>query len=297
MDHHDHDEEQTRDRKRLLAALGLTALLMGVEAVGGWLSGSLALLSDAGHMLTDSAALLLAALASVFSGRPADLRRTWGFVRLEVLSALFNGLLLIGIAGLIAYEGVHRLRDPQPLKAGLMLAVAVAGLAVNLAGMALLARSRSMNVRGAFLHVVGDAISSVGVIAAGLIVWITGWTLADPIVSLLIAGLIAAGAASLIRDAVHVLLEAVPSHIDLKAVLSAMKGLDGVCGVHDLHVWTIGHDRHALSAHLVCPDRGTDRDRILGAAQEVLRERFGITHTTLQVESAEYGKGAPGDGR
>lgn len=280
--------ERQADRRRLLATLGLTLSMMVFEAVGGWYSGSLALLSDAGHMLTDAAALLLAALALWFAGRPADLKRTYGYFRLEILSALVNGVTLVVIAALIGWEAAQRIAHPQPIKAGLMLVVAAIGLAVNLAGMAMLSRSKNMNVRAAFLHVVGDALSSLGVLAAGAVAWFTGWTLLDPILSIAIGGIIAWGAVSLIRQAIHVLLEAVPEHIDLVEVFGAMKGVAGVREVHDLHVWTISHSMHALSAHLVCAEGVEDRDQVLLAARAVLRERFGIDHVTLQIESAQF---------
>lgn len=264
--------------------------MMVFEALGGWLSGSLALLSDAGHMLTDAAALLLAALALWFAGRPADLKRTYGYFRLEILSALVNGVTLIVIAGFIGWEAWQRIAHPQPIKAGLMLVVAVIGLAVNLASMAMLFRSKNMNVRAAFLHVVGDALSSVGVIAAGAVAWLTGWTLLDPLLSIAIGLIIAFGAVALVRQAVHVLLEAVPEHIDLVQVFDAMKSVPGVGEVHDLHVWTISHGMHALSAHLVCESERDATDVILTSARAILRERFGIHHSTLQIESTQFAR-------
>ncbi len=266
--------------------------MMVGEAVGGWASGSLALLSDAGHMLTDAAALLLAVLALWFAGRPADLKRTYGFFRLEILSALTNGLTLIGISGFIGYEAWQRLASPQPIKAGLMMGVAVVGLLVNLGGMFLLSRSKNMNVRAAFLHLVGDALSSVGVIAAGFVAWLTGWTLLDPIVSVAIALIIAVSAVSLVRQAVHVLLEGVPEHISLNEVFGEIKRLKGVSGVHDLHVWTISHGLHALSAHLVVGQEPTmrDCDGLLTDARSMLKARFGIDHATLQIESETFAR-------
>jgi cobalt-zinc-cadmium efflux system protein len=171
-----------------------------------------------------------------------------------------------------------------------MLVVAVAGLVVNLVGMALLSHSSNMNVRAAFLHVVGDALSSVGVIVAGVVAWLTNWTLLDPLLSIGIALLIAFGAVDLVRDAVHVLLEAVPAHIDLAELFLAMKSLAGVREVHDLHVWTISHSLHALSAHLVCAGEGADRDELLVRARAMLREKFDIDHATLQIESEQFAR-------
>ena len=252
------------------------------------MAGSLALISDAGHLLTDAAALLLAILALWFAGRPADLKRTYGFFRLEVLSALVNGVSLIAIAVFICWEAWARIAHPEPIKAGLMLVVAVVGLAVNLVGMLLLARSPSMNVRAVFLHVVGDALASVGVIVAAAVAWATGWTLLDPLLSVAIALIIAFGAIGLVREAVHVLLEAVPAHIDLAEVFGAMKALAGVREVHDLHVWTISQNLHALSAHLVTTGEVKDPDGLLIAARAMLREKFGIDHATLQLESEQF---------
>ena len=286
-------DERQADQRRLKGTLALTLVMMVAEAVGGWLSGSLALLSDAGHMLTDVVSLVLAMVALWFSSRPADLKRTYGFYRLEILSAFVNGMTLIAIAGVVAYEAVVRLQHPPALRIDVMLSIAVLGLAVNIAGMVLLRRSHSMNLRGAFLHLVGDALSSVGVIIAAIVAWATGFTAIDPIVSLFIAAIIVFGALGLVREAVDVLLEAVPSHIDLSEVLAAMKSIDGVAAVHDLHLWTIANSMHALSAHLVVRDPGlVHNDRILALVKVALHERFAIDHTTLQIESEQYGTSA-----
>jgi len=288
---HSHVDPRATDRKRLLGTLVLTSSMMVAEAVGGWLSGSLSLLSDAGHMLTDTAALALALLALWFASRPADLKRTFGFFRLEILSALLNGLALIAIAGVIAVEAWQRIAHPQPITAPLMLGIAAAGLLVNLGGLALLARSHSMNVRGAFLHVAGDALSSIGVLIAGAIIWLTDWTLIDPVLSVVIALVITVGAVSLVRDAVHVLLEAVPGHIDLSEVFGALKEVDGVREIHDLHVWTISSHMHALSAHVVVSDESAGRaDEVLTRPRELLLERFGLDHSTLQIESETFAR-------
>lgn len=284
-------EGRSADLRRLRTALALTAAMMVAEAVGGVVSGSLALLSDAGHMLTDVVSLVLSMLALWFSSRPADLKRTYGFYRLEILSALVNGMTLLGIAFVVAFEAVERLRNPRPLQVGVMLAVAGVGLVVNLLGMSILSKSHSLNTRGALLHLVGDALSSVGVIVAGVVVWATGFTAIDAILSVFIAAIIVYGAIRLVREAVDVLLEAVPAHIDLAEVFEALKAVDGVTAVHDLHVWTIAHSMHALSAHLVVRSEGgrVDNDSLLSSVKGVLRERFAIEHTTLQIESEQFG--------
>ncbi len=282
---HSHGAEHGGDRRRLLIALGLTSGMLVAEAIGGWLSGSLALLSDAGHMLTDAGALLLSLLAIWFATRPADLKRTYGFFRLEVLSALINGVTLVGIAILVAYEAIARIAHPQPIQAPLMMGVAALGLVVNVIALFTLSHSHNMNVRGAFLHVLGDTLSSIGVLVAGAIVWSTGWTLADPIVSLGISVIIAISAIGLVKRAVHVLIEGVPEHIDLREVFSYLRSLPDVTSVHDLHLWTIGQGMHALSAHLVLCDGEHDRDALIRASRIGLRERFEIDHATLQLES------------
>ncbi len=283
-------DERRADRRRLVGTLSLTLTVMVAEAIGGWYSGSLALISDAGHMLTDAAALLLALLAMWFSARPADLKRTYGYFRLEIISALVNGLTLLAIAGVIAWEAVERLRNPQDIDVRLMLGIAVIGLVANVVGIVLLSRSKSMNVRAAFLHVLGDALSSVGVIVAAVVAWATGFKAIDSIVSILIAAVIVVGAIGLVREAIDVLLEAVPAHIDLPEVFGEMKKVEGVVEVHDLHVWTIAHSMHALSAHLVVRSDGRveQNDRVLSRVKSVLKERFGIDHTTLQIETERY---------
>ena len=283
--------ERAKEKRSLLWTLAVTASIMILEAVGGWLSGSLALQADAGHMLADSSSLLLSVLAISFASRPADLRRTYGFYRAEILAALVNGAALVVVAALIFWEGIQRLRSPEEIRVGTMLGVAAIGLVANVVGILLLReRSRgSLNVRGAYLHVVGDALSSVGVVVAGLIIWATGWVYADAIVSLAIAVVIVWGAVRLIREATDVLLEAVPAHLDLAEVLHAMENTEGVTRVHDLHVWTISSGMYALSAHVVVDSCDLPRnDEILRDLRETLSSRFGLDHVTLQIETPAY---------
>ncbi|XXF81015.1 cation diffusion facilitator family transporter [Myxococcaceae bacterium GXIMD 01537] len=282
-------EERRKDRRRLLFALGLTATIAVAEAVGGWLTNSLALLSDAGHMFTDVSALLLSLLALWFAGKPADKKKTYGYYRMEILSALLNGVLLLGITAFILYEAWERVRAPTEVKLGPMAIVAGVGLLSNLGALAFLHNTHSMNVRGAFLHVLGDALSSVGVLVGAGVMAFTGWYVVDPIISALISIIIVVGAVRLVRDAVDVLLEAVPAHVDMAAVQELMLRVPGVSAVHDLHVWSISSGIYALSAHLVVLDPMVcNNDEILSAVKHELFDRFGIDHTTIQIESETY---------
>jgi cobalt-zinc-cadmium efflux system protein len=282
-------EERRKDRNRLLFALALTGTIAVAEAVGGYLTNSLALMSDAGHMLTDISALGLSLLALWFSGKPADVKKTYGYYRMEILSALLNGVLLLGITGFILVEAWERFRTPAEVRLAPMAVVATIGLLANLGALAFLHRSHSMNVRGAFLHVLGDTLSSVGVLVGAGVMWLTGWYVVDPLISVLISVVIVVGALRLVKDAVDVLLEAVPSHVDLSVVKELLLKVQGVTDVHDLHVWTIANGMYALSAHLVVRDPMVcNNDDILSAAKHELYDRFGIDHTTIQIESEAY---------
>ena len=277
--------------RRMALSLGVTAAIMVAEAVGGWLSGSLALISDAGHMLTDVAALGLALVAIHLSSRPADQKRTYGYRRVEVLAAQINVAALFGLVAWIGWEAVERLRAPgQRIGLGLMASVAAVGLAGNLLVLAWLRHDRSLNARSAFLHVLGDAISSVAVLGAALAMWLRPslqWL--DPALSLFIALLILWGALRLVLEITDILMEAVPGHLDVTAVCCLMEEAQGVLAVHDLHIWTISSGSYALSAHLVV-DAGAmgQNDRILDEVKSRLRRNCGIDHTTLQIESAAY---------
>lgn len=257
---------------------------MLAEVAGGLISGSLALLADAGHMFTDVAALALSLLAMALAARPPTPRRTFGLVRLEIVAALVNGATLLLMAGLIVLEAWRRLREPAAIDGRVMLAVAVLGLGVNVAGALLLHRHahESLNVRGAYLHVLGDLLGSVGTIAAGAVVLATGWTPADPIVSVAIALLILYGAWNLVREATDVLLESVPAHVDLEALLRDLGAVEGLRDVHDVHVWTLTSGFVALAAHGVIDDPA-DHTRVLDRVTERIREH-GIEHVTLQLE-------------
>jgi len=296
---HSHDLRE-KSRRRILAVFILTFGFMFVEALGGWWSGSLALLGDAGHMLTDAGALGLALLAFRLSSRPPSPARTFGMHRAEILAALANGLILLLVAGLVIREGIDRIVAPRAINAEGMMAIAVVGLGVNILGAYILIGGdrKNLNLRGALFHVAGDALGSVGAIIAGLVVMFTGWTRADPIVSFAIAGIIIVGAVKLVLDAGHIMMESTPRDIDVGEVEKAMLESPHVGEVHDLHVWTITSGFVSLSAHVVLPCDAADAtvevdgDKIIGELGDMLRERFNITHYTIQVErdpcNAEY---------
>lgn len=282
---HEMHVERVRGRRDLTAVLAVTAAFLAVEVAGGIVSGSLALLADAGHMLHDVAALGLALFAMRFAERPATAEKTYGWYRVEILAALANGILLVLVAAGVAWEAARRLMDPPGVRGGLMLGVAVAGLCVNLGGAAILWRRRgdSPNLRAAFLHVVGDALGSVAAIVAAAAILGPGWNAADPLASAGIAVLIAVSALGLLRHTVNVLLEGTPAHIDLPGVRAAMLDVPGVASVHDLHIWTLTTGFVALSAHSVVYDDRPPQD-VLVALREALREGFGIEHATIQLE-------------
>ena len=273
-------------RGRLLIVLVLTAIYMLAEALGGWWSGSLALLADAGHMLTDVAALALALLAMWFGARPATPQKTFGYYRLEIIVAFVNGVSLVVMALLILYEAYERWTQPPLVNGRSVMLIATGGLFINLVCAWLLhgAHEEDLNIRGAWLHVLGDALGSVGAIIAGALIFALGWYPADPLVSALIALLIIWGAWRLIRDSVNVLLEGVPAHINLAAVEETILQTEGVAAVHDLHVWTITSGREALSAHVIHRFE-TASPELLKQLRHKLHDNFGIDHLTIQLES------------
>lgn len=270
---------------RLAATLGLVVVYMAAEVVGGLLTNSLALLADAGHMLSDAAALGLSLFALWVARRPPDPRRTYGYYRAEILAALANGATLVAIALFIFVEAYGRLGQPPAVLGLPMMAVAAGGLAVNLVGLWVLGagRSESLNVRGAWLHVLTDALGSVAALGAGALVWGFGWDWADPVASVLIGLLVVYSSWELLREAVTVLMEGAPGHLDVDEVRDALLGLPGVRGVHDLHVWTITSGLESLSAHVVVGG-GQAHEELLRRARAVLHERFEIDHVTLQLE-------------
>ncbi len=271
--------------RRLLATVVLTGTIMLAEVAGGLFSGSLSLLADAGHMLTDFLALLVAFTARQLGARPADQRRTYGYRRLEILAALANGVALVVVSGSIVYKAIGRWLEPQAIDLSVMGGVAVLGLVANLVGLALLGGHRhDLNLRGAFLHLLGDALSSLGVAVTAVIIAFTGWTRLDSIISMIIAVVIVATSVALLREVVDVLLEAAPRGIDTEKVRTSMKAVAGVDEVHDLHVWSIASGMPALSAHVVVTDASSDTNAVRVAIQATLRREYHIDHSTLQVE-------------
>jgi cobalt-zinc-cadmium efflux system protein len=281
---HDHDL-RGGSRRALAVALALTAAYTTVEVVGGFLTESLALLADAVHMLSDNVSIALALLAAWLAGRPSTPERTYGYKRAEVLAALVNGVTLVVLSIWIFYEAVRRFEDTPEVLGGWMLAIGVLGIVVNVGAGGILyrARSRSLNVEAAYRHVFADLLGSLGVAAAALIIILTGWLAADPLVSILIGVLVLASSWSILRDATTILLEASPKGIDTRAVGERLAGAPGVVEVHDLHVWTITSGFPALSAHVLV---GKEED-CHGRRRELealLQREFGIEHTTLQVD-------------
>ena len=280
--------ERPESYRALSIALALTAGWFIVEVIGGIFTHSLALLADAGHMLSDVGALGLALFALWYSRRQATSRRSYGYYRGEFLAALFNGLALFVISLYVIVEAVRRMQNIQEINGGLMLVIAVIGLGVNIAAAWVLSRThdKSLNVRAAFLHVVGDALGSVGVIAAGTIMVFTGWYLADPIVGIFIAVLIVFAAIRLLRHTIDVLLEGVPQHIDLLKVRDAIAGFGGIKEVHDLHIWTLATGCVAMSVHArTSLDGGWTVSSILIGLRTTMKQQFGIDHLTVQLEA------------
>jgi len=269
--------------------LALAASYLVAELVGGLWTGSLALLADAGHMLSDVGALALSLFALWLSSRPAPAGRTYGYHRIEILAALANGVALVVVAIFIALAAVQRASHPPEVLGLPMLAIATGGLLVNLLGLWILHAERdgSLNLRGAWLHVASDALGSVGAMVAGACIWLFGWRLADPIASALIALLILHGAFTLLRETVDVLLEAAPPHLDVGEIEGAIQEIPGVASVHDLHVWTITSGMVSLSCHIACQENSAGHE-LLSELQGVLRRRFSIHHATLQIEPVDF---------
>ena len=281
---HSHSESRSGQQKNLLIVLLMTGTFMVIEVVGGLFTGSLALLADAGHMLTDVAALGLSVFAMWMAARPSTPEKSYGYHRAEILAAVTNAVVLLLLSVWILYEAYQRVFEPSHVLGVPMLLIGLIGLAVNVVSMKLLVgeSTSSLNVRSAYVEVLSDAISSVGVILGGVTIWLTGWFLIDPFLSAGISVFIVWRTWSLLTQAVHVLMEGVPTHLDAKAVGQAMVAVPGVKGIHDLHIWTITSGLDALSAHVVVPV-GEDRDTVLGHLQSLLRDRFGIDHVTLQI--------------
>ena len=290
--HHGHSHTREASRRNLAIALGLTAGYMVVELVGGIMANSLSLLADAGHMVTDAGAIGLALLAMWVAGKPASIERTFGLHRTEVLAALANALGLWLIAGLVFFEAYHRFLDPPSVNGSLMLVVGGIGLLVNLAAAVVLHRSakESLNVEGAFLHVISDVLGSIAVIGAGLLILTTGRVLGDPIFGGIIGLLIVISSARLLWKVLHVLMEGTPTHLDLHGLCQRLEQLDGITGVHDIHAWSITTGYDALSAH-VTADMAilSSPGQVLERLRNIASQEFGISHVTIQLEDSEDG--------
>ena len=282
---------RSADRRSLTWTIALTAVVMIAEIAGGILSNSLALLADAGHMFTDVLALGLALFAISVASRPAPARVTFGWYRVEILTALANGVLLVLISLGIIYEAYRRFSNPPDVAGPTVIFVALIGLVANLAGLFVLrgASRKCLNVRGAVMHVIGDALSSAAVLVCGAVIIRTGWTRIDPLLSAGIAVVIIIGAVRLMRESVDVLLEASPIGIELRAVTSEIQSIPGVMQVHDLHIWSITSGMTALSGHVVLEETTLSHsDRILNSIKALLKDRYQIHHTTIQIESEAY---------
>lgn len=267
-------------------AFGITTLILVAEAVGGWLTNSLALLSDAGHMLSDAASLGLSLLAIHFAQKPASASKSYGYRRLEILAALANGVALFVIAVAISWEAAHRLFAPPPVASLPMMGIAGIGLAANLASAWVLLHQGdvkdNLNLRSAYLHVLGDALGSVGALLAGALMYFYDWYIADPIVSVAVALLILRGAWGVVSQSLHILMEGTPAGSNIEAMIASLETIPGVCNVHDVHVWTVTSGYDVFSCHLVV-DKGTNITKVVATGAELLERQFGIRHTTIQV--------------
>lgn len=290
---HEHDSAHGRrqvnggGKRDLLIALSITFLMMVAEVIGGLISNSLALLSDAGHMLTDNLALLLSFFAMTFASLPATDRKTFGFYRLEILAAFVNGIVLVLISLYILFHAYHRMIHPQPVQGMLMLVVALIGLIANIIGALFLFKHShsNLNIRGAYLHIIGDALSSVGVVIGGVIILYTGWYLIDPILSIMISLVIIYGAWSLVKESVNILLESAPSHINVEDISAEIGRIKGVREAYHIHVWSITSGVYALSAHVLIDDQMVSGSRELNdRIRKLLSEKFKILHSTIQLE-------------
>lgn len=298
--HHDHghgggregvQSERASNRTRLIWTLGLTLVYMVAEVIGGYLADSLALMADAGHMFSDAAALGLSLFASWISQRPPTRQLTYGYHRAEILAALANGATLIAIAIVIFIEAARRLSTPEPVAGPLMLTIAAGGLVINIVGMIILhaGKDANLNMRGAWLHLLTDALGSVAALVAAGLIWTFGWYWADPIASIAIGVLVIYSSWELVKQAIAILMQSTPSHLDLDAVEAAMLDVRGISEVHDLHIWTITSGMDSLSAHAVLLS-GHEQQAALEQLRIVLHDRFGIEHVTIQIDPPDQGE-------
>mgnify|MGYP005748702211 CR=1 FL=1 len=286
---HSHNHGQNVNKRALKLSFFIITFYMIIEVIGGIMTNSLALLSDAGHMLSDATALGLSFLAMTFGERKATEFKTYGFKRFEVLAAFINGLTLIGISVYIFWEAYRRFSQPPEVMSTGMLTVAIIGLVVNILAAYILMKgdtSENLNMKSAFLHVIGDLLGSVGAISAALLIMFFGWDLADPIASVLVAVLIIVSAYRVTKDSIHILMEGVPTHIKVNDVQKMLTSIKNVVGVHDLHVWAISSDIPSLSCHILIKDAQFSQE-VLKDAKHLLHEKFDIEHTTIQIDTPE----------
>jgi cobalt-zinc-cadmium efflux system protein len=286
---HDHHHHFESSRRRLWFAFWTQLAFLVIEVVGGIMANSLALLADAGHMLSDVGALGLSLLALAWTARPPTERKTYGYYRLEILVALFNGLVLWAITGVIFYEAAWRFFHPPAVKSQLLMIIAGCGLLVNLLGMYVLmpSREQNLNLRSAFLHLLGDCLGSLAAVAAGAVIYFLGWYWFDPLAGVIVGILIIVSSWQLVWEAVAILLESTPKHISLEAVQEALENHPQVKWVHDLHIWTIASGIYASSVHITI-DNNLNRDCLALELEELLRDRFGLEHNTIQIEGPDY---------
>lgn len=292
--HHDHNghhhkySHRAKEKGRLKLVIYITGITMIIEVIGGVISGSLALISDAGHMFTHAFALLISLVAIVLASKPADMRKTFGYYRIEILAALFNSIMLFFIMGWIFYEGYQRIIHPMPIRVTEMLIVSTVGLIVNIVSAFILVgvSKEDLNVRSAFVHMIGDTASSVGIILGAVIILNTGWTIIDPILSVLIGVVILIWAWNLARESLHILLEAVPRKVNVEKVKEEIMKFKGVMEITDLHIWTITSNMYSLMAHIQVEDgRISERKILIGDINQMLNHKFDIVHTSLQFEA------------
>ena len=284
-----HDQRYQRSRRPLVLALATQLIFFVVELVGGLLTNSLALIADAGHMLSDVVALGLSLVALIYTQKPHTAKKTYGYHRLEILVALANGLVLWGISIYILYEAYGRFSAPPAIAGTPLIAIAGLGFLINLFGVVILypTKDQSINLRSAFLHLLADSLGSVAAIAAGVAIYVKSWYWFDPLSGAVIAVLIVVGSWQLVREAADILMEGTPGHIDLGEVTQALEAYPGVAGIHDLHIWSISSGLFALSVHVVLAD-SRDRDCLTGELEELLAHRFGLDHATIQLEGPDY---------
>ena len=287
--HHHFDTQREGNKKGLLIALIITAGIMVLEFVGGLFTNSLALLSDSGHMLSDTSSLALSLVAIWFANRAASAKKTYGYYRFEILAALFNGVALFVIAGFIIYEAYQRVLEPQSVASGSMMLIATVGLLANLISAWSLMRQGdvkgNVNLRSAYLHVLGDALGSIGAIVAGLLMMLFGWYIADPIISVVVSVLILKSAWGVLAHSVHILMEGSPEGVDHSEIKNLLENIEGVKDVHDLHIWTITSGLDSLSCHMRVEDE-KDSQQILQKAIDLVHDHCGIEHTTIQIEKS-----------